>query len=524
MMLKMATEIDIIEFYACLTNLFAALTFSIILIKTFIHRNHVASYRYLQQFVASMTIWLLFTGLTFLPVSESIKLIFFHLSFIGITFSGFSFFFFCISYSLPKKEKLIRRLQILYIIPFISVIFIFITPIFPFFFEVKNINSVFDLTIEFYPWFFVHSTMNYGLSLIGMFFLFINIFLVKPENRKSRIFLALSSFVYIIFRISDSFISHHLITWITDPIICAILISIFYNIIYFDNNEQIIIHSLRNIYNLFPFPIIIADSHENFIHCNEAALRVFFDSDRSNINNFNLEKFLKLFTVLKPSEEQSKSIRLILKSNHDHSIFYLEENTISSLRKSIKGRIFVLTPDTIYKSLYNNLQKQAYTDPVTECQTRAFFEISKKGYIKKELLPLSVIMGDVDHLKTINDYFGHEMGDHYLNLCVQKMKSTMKENDGIFRMGGDEFMMILPMTDRETALSKVTAIKEDLQKETIGDGSLVPSISLGVATAQTFPFDFQRLMKLADNEMYSQKRSAPPPPHSTLTKKTPKIW
>jgi len=99
---------------------------------------------------------------------------------------------------------------------------------------------------------------------------------------------------------------------------------------------------------------------------------------------------------------------------------------------------------------------------------------------KKEYLPISLIVGDMNGLKFVNDVFGHHEGDHKLKKMALIIQQSCRQNDIIARWGGDEFAIILPNTDKETAESvrdKIIAVYKSFQET-----DLFFSLSLGVAT------------------------------------------
>lgn len=120
-------------------------------------------------------------------------------------------------------------------------------------------------------------------------------------------------------------------------------------------------------------------------------------------------------------------------------------------------------------------------------------------------LPVSIAFIDVDHLKQINDTYGHAIGDYVLQQIVGILSSGLRDNDMLGRIGGDEFLLILPNTD----ISQVQIIAKRLQ-QTISNtrfekvGSV--SISIGVATKQQGD-SVESLLERADIKMYNQKMS-----------------
>jgi diguanylate cyclase (GGDEF)-like protein len=127
--------------------------------------------------------------------------------------------------------------------------------------------------------------------------------------------------------------------------------------------------------------------------------------------------------------------------------------------------------------------------------------------------PLSVLMIDIDHFKSLNDRHGHATGDAVLAACARLMASSLRESDEIGRYGGEEFAAFLPETklvDAATVAEKLRAAVEALGIEPI-DASGSPihvTISVGVAGLPDLTVaDHEALVRRADDALYNAKRS-----------------
>ena len=122
--------------------------------------------------------------------------------------------------------------------------------------------------------------------------------------------------------------------------------------------------------------------------------------------------------------------------------------------------------------------------------------------------PLSVIMADLDHFKTVNDRFGHLFGDLVLSVTAQALRTNVRESDLVARYGGEEFVLMLP----ETALAEAMVVAEKLraaveaQDYTNGIQSTRITISLGVASQpESALADADDLLRRADEALYAAK-------------------
>ncbi len=145
----------------------------------------------------------------------------------------------------------------------------------------------------------------------------------------------------------------------------------------------------------------------------------------------------------------------------------------------------------------------SYHDKLTGLYNRAFFEEEIKRLDTERQLPLSVIIGDVNGLKLINDAFGHRDGDELLTSVSKLLKQACREEDIIARWGGDEFAILLPQTNEEDALKLYKRIKNNCRQA--GSYPLQISISLGVATKECSWQNIGEILREAEDRMYRNK-------------------
>ncbi|NLA13654.1 MAG: diguanylate cyclase [Tissierellia bacterium] len=144
-----------------------------------------------------------------------------------------------------------------------------------------------------------------------------------------------------------------------------------------------------------------------------------------------------------------------------------------------------------------------YKDKLTGLYNKTFFEEELSRLDTKRQLPISLIMGDINGLKLINDAFGHSMGDSVLKKAAEIMTSSFRDEDIISRVGGDEFVILLPMTMEKTALEIVERVKKKCEKNPLEYIKI--NISFGVATKTSMEEDINKIYKKAEDRMYFNK-------------------
>lgn len=145
----------------------------------------------------------------------------------------------------------------------------------------------------------------------------------------------------------------------------------------------------------------------------------------------------------------------------------------------------------------------SFHDKLTGLYNRAFFEEELKRLDTERQLPISIIMGDLNNLKLANDIFGHDIGDELLVKISDILKDHCRCEDIIARWGGDEFIILLPQTSEDTALSVCDRIKDACS--TSEGNPIQPSIALGIATKSGMDQDIKGILSEAEHRMYRNK-------------------
>jgi len=161
----------------------------------------------------------------------------------------------------------------------------------------------------------------------------------------------------------------------------------------------------------------------------------------------------------------------------------------------------------IIRELERRLLEQAITDPLTGAFNRRHMgrrlaEVLQPGARPS---PSSLLLVDVDHFKRINDELGHEAGDAVLKGIVDIIRSRSRKTDQLFRMGGEEFVLLLPETAESDAVAIADDIRQAIAAATLISGHPVTaSIGVGVAEPQD---SVESWIKGTDAAMYVAKEA-----------------
>lgn len=165
---------------------------------------------------------------------------------------------------------------------------------------------------------------------------------------------------------------------------------------------------------------------------------------------------------------------------------------------------------------FKKLQINAATDALTGLYNRRLFDETCEKELNRARRygqQLAVVLLDLHRLKEINDRYGHMQGDQILQLAAATLRKTLRASDSAFRIGGDEFALLLPQTDPEQATTLCRRVRSQFETE-------VPALQLGVAVTLDFgiavhPQDGDQkdtLLRLADERLYQLKHAGRVPP------------
>lgn len=170
--------------------------------------------------------------------------------------------------------------------------------------------------------------------------------------------------------------------------------------------------------------------------------------------------------------------------------------------------------ETILNRTNQTLYQQATLDSLTQVYNRRMFDLALKQEwqrLKREQLPLSLILVDIDYFKRYNDRYGHQAGDRCIYQVAQALKQVVKRPaDLAARYGGEEFAVILPNTDLTGAHAVAQLIQQAIKSLKIShaasEASEWVSISIGVSSQVPHPLDSAEMLILAaDQALYQAK-------------------
>lgn len=160
--------------------------------------------------------------------------------------------------------------------------------------------------------------------------------------------------------------------------------------------------------------------------------------------------------------------------------------------------------------LFQEVQSLALTDPLTGLQNRrSLFELGRIEFTRAQRLdrPFSCIMLDLDHFKQINDTYGHPIGDQVLQEFAKRCAKVVRAIDMLARYGGEELIILLPETDRQTACIIAERLRKSIAAKPvkIPNGEINITVSIGVGAMDQNTMQLETLIARADQAMYIAK-------------------
>jgi diguanylate cyclase (GGDEF)-like protein/PAS domain S-box-containing protein len=144
-------------------------------------------------------------------------------------------------------------------------------------------------------------------------------------------------------------------------------------------------------------------------------------------------------------------------------------------------------------------------DQLTGLYNRLYFDEEMARLERGRIFPISVIMGDLDDLKIINDTYGHAQGDEVIKAAAQILRSSFRAEDVVARIGGDEFAALLPGANAEATQHVIARIQEKIRNHPMINHKVALYISLGSATAEKGTL-LGDALRMADEQMYQHKQ------------------
>jgi two-component system cell cycle response regulator len=239
--------------------------------------------------------------------------------------------------------------------------------------------------------------------------------------------------------------------------------------------------------------------------------------------NLQSEDGLRLCSHLR-SNERTRNVPILMVANeddlqrvahgleigaHDYILRPIDRNELRArARTQIRRKRF----QERLKANYEMSLSMALTDPLTGLYNRRYFEVHLQKLLLSAHLSrktLGVLYMDIDHFKAINDSYGHGIGDNVLRIFAQRIRDNLRPFDLVARLGGEEFVAVLPDTSPETAHFVAERLRRAISDVPFNvgapDGALTVTSSFGGVVVEPGENTLQSVLKRADDQLYEAK-------------------
>lgn len=286
------------------------------------------------------------------------------------------------------------------------------------------------------------------------------------------------------------------------PIITAISTLVIIAILNRTKIREIMPMAFNTIFESMRDGLILSDGRDNVIKINPASQKI-FDISINKVFGKPVENLLLGFNNSSESKMPLENEEIKISTNGNQYYYNINQSEIKSDRGKYMGKLVVLRDVTKIKKAEENIKYLSFHDKLTQLYNRAYFDIELKRLDTERQLPLSLIIGDINGLKIINDAFGHNYGDKLLIRIADILKECFRKEDIVARWGGDEFSAILPQTSLDKTMNIVNRVYTKCRENSTDTIPL--SMSMGAATKESMSENIKNVIKKAEDRMYKHK-------------------
>lgn len=395
--------------------------------------------------------------------------------------------------------------------PVITVFMVLTAQLHPFIlksFTMVEFLPIQDVSLEWGFWFWVHMFSSY-IILTGAFLsILVQYFSMPKVYRSPFVMMMLAIFVTLI---ASVFKGLQFFPVSVDPTIIGSSISVLFFFVSVISNNQILFIGMSReaIFQFINDHLIILDANGHVADSNAVAQNWFAAQNiKLDGENFTevLNKLVSQGAITKKvdSEGSDEGIDICIPAKPVNKVLNMRSQDITDKQNRFIGRVIILYDVTNNRLLQERLEARAGIDALTGLPNRTAYEGAKNRLSKPEFLPLTIVMCDVNGLKEANDSHGHDFGDRYLQTTAAVLEENCPPNSFLARIGGDEFIFLLPKSPLVNGTQLITKIQQAFFD--VNSGVYPITVAMGAACVETPADSYAKAFAKADQQMYENKK------------------
>lgn len=360
-------------------------------------------------------------------------------------------------------------------------------------------------------WYIIHGIYTFGCMFVALLLVFFHWKETAKVYRPQLITLMfgqfvpmLTAFIYLIGLTPPGIDPVPIVLWLSSLLyLWAISISRMFTIMPVAKDA---------IFNSINDGVMVLDEANRLIEFNQACQRMLPKLDKTMYGMEFNKVWVSLSGESFPSDLETAASTLEIQSGADHSNRIYQIRTSSLKHANNKGLLLIFTDITELKRLQIELERQAFYDELTQIlNRRAFFQKCEQAFAaaKNDSTPFTIILIDIDYFKSVNDTYGHPVGDQLLKHVVSICQTKLKEDMLFARYGGEEFVLALEGGTAFTGEALANQLRKSVEEQPLitTEGVISVTLSIGVAetTGESEETIYQLLNK-ADQALYAAKR------------------
>jgi len=425
----------------------------------------------------------------------------------------FAYWFFRADYKMPPYIT-----ALFFLFPLIFA-FVALSPLYFMVFELfssinrgyTNIATPLALASDIVPgwelWLLASSLYSY-LMVIAAFLVSLQGHFLRPSFNKLPSVMIISAVLFII---GGNFVTLlNLNPTNFDPVIISICMAlVFYHVAMLTHSHSFYARYARlQAFNFLKDLVLILGKNGQIFDFNSSANK-WFSAIGIDLRKFTLESVIDDLVKLGATKTPAPGMGM------GHDISYVQNGFPVVLNMQIfdmideknhkHGSIVFFFDVTQNRELFEKLEKKVGVDPLSGLPNRMAYDGAKMRFDNAYHLPLSIVICDLNGLKTTNDTLGHKYGDLLIQTASRILENSCQKPSFLARIGGDEFILLLSQTDEQGAIEQINSIKSTMA-ESSKNLPFEVSMAMGAATKYSEWESLEDLIVLADSRMYEDKK------------------